>query len=111
MPPMPQAATASTSDQLNGGPLMAAGSPGVAGRTGNTRAIHKIHGGVVLPNAMKIPDRNSTGRATALTTGAVASVLGMAPDNARPSAQNAAEPTSTTPMNRSSDVPVGIEAW
>jgi len=38
--------------------------------TGKTRAIHRIHCGVLLPNGMKIPDRNSSGRMVALTMAA-----------------------------------------
>lgn len=57
-----------------------------------------------------MPDKNSTGRMTALTIGAAASVLGIAAESASLSAQNAAEPTRTTTMNLSRDRPLGMVA-
>ena len=36
-------------------------------RTGKILAIHRIQDGVLFPNGMKMPERNSSGRIAALT--------------------------------------------
>ena len=110
-PAAPQAATTRTSVQLKAVPMKPACMLRTKWRTGNIRASQRIHDGVLSSNGMKIPDRNSTGRMTALTTAAAASPLGMAALSARPSAQNVAEPTSTATTTRSRVVPVGTDAW
>ena len=65
--------------------------------TGNTLATHRIQAGVLLPNGMKMPDRNSSGRMMALMIGAAASAFGMTAVAASPRAQNAAAPMTSVP--------------
>ena len=56
----PHAATTRTSAQLNGVPRKADCMPSAKWRTGKMRAIHKIHDGVSLPNAMITVSATST---------------------------------------------------
>ena len=84
--------------------------PSAKCRTGKIRAIQTIQAGVLLPNGMKIPDKNSSGRIVALTIAGAASALGMTELIAKPSAQKLAAPTSSMTRNRSSVMPVGMSA-
>src|ERR1017187_10949600 len=109
-PARPQTATISTSVQRKLVPRKPACIACAKCLTGKTLAIHRIQDGVLLPNAMKMPDRNSSGRIVALTIAADASALGITAVIANPSAQKDAEPTTTMMANRSSVSPVGTYA-
>src|SRR5271165_680902 len=109
-PARPQAATTTTSVQLNAVPRNPACMPLAKCQTGKIRAIHTIHAGALLPSGMKTPDRNSSGRIDALTIAGAASAFGMTAVTANPSAQKLAAPTSNMTRNRSSVRPVGMLA-
>ena len=83
---MPHKTTIRTSVQWNGVPRKPACMPRAKWRTGKTFATHRIQLGVLLSKAMKMPDRNSSGRIVALTIGAAASAFGTTEVTARASA-------------------------
>ena len=107
----PHAATMTRSIQLNVVPTNPACIPRAKCRTGNIRAIHTIHVGALELKAMKIPERNNSGRMLAFTIAGAASALGITHVMANPRAQNFKAPTISMMRNFTSDQPVGKDEW